>query len=122
MSTYRSRLELVSDTEYVELMKSRLDPDGLGRFCARNKIRAVSAIPGIVLLPGFLDEFFPEETLGPDTFTLFHYNGLVRSEASHATYSRGERRDTVTLESGLYWLEILLRGQSLLYYCHLPDQ
>lgn len=73
------RLELVSDTEYVELMKSRLDPDGLG----------------IVLLPGFLDEFFPEETLGPDTFTLFHYNGLVRSEASHATYSRG---DAVILE------------------------
>jgi len=68
-----AKLDLVSETEYVELMKTRLDPDSLG----------------IILLPGFLDEFFSEETHGPDCFSLFHYNGLVRGEASHV-YSKGE--------------------------------
>lgn len=35
---------------------------------------------GIILLSAFMDEFFPEETPSvPDTFNLFHYNGLARS-------------------------------------------
>ena len=52
-----------------------------------------SLFQGIILLPGFLDEFFPEESRGPDTFRLLHYNGLVRSEASHAAYVKGELRE-----------------------------
>ncbi|XP_075222569.1 ubiquitin carboxyl-terminal hydrolase MINDY-3 homolog [Lycorma delicatula] len=57
-------LDLVSDTEYVEIMKKKMDADNLG----------------IILLSAFMDEFFPEETPSvPDTFTLFHYNGLARS-------------------------------------------
>ena len=66
-------LELFADTEYVELMRTRLDPDGLG----------------IILLPQFLDEFYPEDKPGPDTFTVFHYNGLVRQESS-VVFRRGE--------------------------------
>ena len=42
------------------------------------------------MLPGFLDEFFPEETRDPDTFSLHHYNGLVRTGAGHAAYIKGE--------------------------------
>ena len=35
---------------------------------------------GIILLNAFMEEFFPEEKQStPDTFTLFHYNGLPRS-------------------------------------------
>ena len=36
---------------------------------------------GIVLRVPFLDEFFPETADGrpPDSFTVYHYNGLVRS-------------------------------------------
>lgn len=57
-------LDLVSDPEYVEIMKKKLDPDNLG----------------IILLSSFMDEFFPEEQPSvPDTFTLYHYNGLMRS-------------------------------------------
>lgn len=45
-------------------MKKKLDSENLG----------------IILLPAFMDEFFPEETVNiPDTFTLYHYNGLIRS-------------------------------------------
>uniref|UniRef100_A0A1B6M376 Ubiquitin carboxyl-terminal hydrolase MINDY n=2 Tax=Graphocephala atropunctata TaxID=36148 RepID=A0A1B6M376_9HEMI len=59
-----SMLNLVSDPEYVEIMKKKLDADNLG----------------IILLSAFMDEFFPEETISvPDTFTLYHYNGLPRS-------------------------------------------
>ena len=67
-------LDLFSDPEYVELMRGRLDPDGLG----------------IVLLPQFLDEFYPEERPGPDTFTLLHYNGLVRSGGPEPGFVKGE--------------------------------
>uniref|UniRef100_A0A1B6DPN6 Ubiquitin carboxyl-terminal hydrolase MINDY n=1 Tax=Clastoptera arizonana TaxID=38151 RepID=A0A1B6DPN6_9HEMI len=57
-------LDLVSDTEYVDIIKKKLDSDNLG----------------IILLSAFMDEFFPEEKhLVPDTFNLFHYNGLARS-------------------------------------------
>ncbi|XP_046672888.1 ubiquitin carboxyl-terminal hydrolase MINDY-3 homolog isoform X3 [Homalodisca vitripennis] len=59
-----SMLNLVSDPEYVEIMKKKLDADSLG----------------IILLSAFMEEFFPEETISvPDTFTLYHYNGLPRS-------------------------------------------
>jgi hypothetical protein len=35
---------------------------------------------GIILLNPFMDEFFPTEIRStPDTFPLFHYNGLPRS-------------------------------------------
>jgi len=45
-------------------MKKKLDPESLG----------------IILLNDFMEEFFPNEKFrGPDTFTLFHYNGLPRS-------------------------------------------
>ncbi|XP_054268276.1 ubiquitin carboxyl-terminal hydrolase MINDY-3 homolog [Macrosteles quadrilineatus] len=70
-----SMLNLVSDPEYVEIMKKRLDPDNLG----------------IILLSAFMDEFFPEESISvPDTFTLFHYNGLPRSCPSNkVVYQEG---------------------------------
>lgn len=59
-----SALDLVADPEYVDIMKKKLDSENLG----------------IILLPAFMDEFFPEETVNiPDTFTLYHYNGLIRS-------------------------------------------
>ncbi|XP_064647903.1 ubiquitin carboxyl-terminal hydrolase MINDY-3-like [Lineus longissimus] len=58
-------LELVSEPEYVNIMQSKMDPEGLG----------------IILLGVFLEEFFPEldreET--PEKFLVYHYNGLERS-------------------------------------------
>ncbi|XP_048417932.1 ubiquitin carboxyl-terminal hydrolase MINDY-3 isoform X2 [Stegostoma tigrinum] len=60
-------LDLVSDPEYVNIMKSKLDPEGLG----------------IILLGTFLQEFFPEqESTIPDSFTVYHYNGLKQSNHS----------------------------------------
>uniref|UniRef100_A0A4W5QSA4 Ubiquitin carboxyl-terminal hydrolase MINDY n=1 Tax=Hucho hucho TaxID=62062 RepID=A0A4W5QSA4_9TELE len=58
-------LDLVSEPEYyVSLMKSKLDPEGLG----------------IVLLAPFLLEFFPDQDTGiPDSFSVYHYNGLKQS-------------------------------------------
>ncbi|CAB1346797.1 unnamed protein product [Coregonus sp. 'balchen'] len=58
-------LDLVSEPEYyVNLMKSTLDPEGLG----------------IVLLAPFLLEFFPDQDTGiPDSFPVYHYNGLKQS-------------------------------------------
>ncbi|XP_067862819.1 ubiquitin carboxyl-terminal hydrolase MINDY-3 [Heptranchias perlo] len=57
-------LDLVSEPEYVNIMKSKLDPEGLG----------------IILLGTFLQEFFPEqESTIPDSFTVYHYNGLKQS-------------------------------------------
>ncbi|GBP77395.1 Ubiquitin carboxyl-terminal hydrolase MINDY-3 homolog [Eumeta japonica] len=56
--------DLVSEPEYVELMRKKLDSENLG----------------IILLSAFMDEFFPGcERGAPDTFTLLHYNGLPRS-------------------------------------------
>ncbi|CAH0405668.1 unnamed protein product [Chilo suppressalis] len=56
--------DLVSEPEYVELMRRKLDSENLG----------------IILLSAFMDEFFPGcERGAPDTFTLHHYNGLSRS-------------------------------------------
>ncbi|MBN3305658.1 MINY3 hydrolase, partial [Amia calva] len=57
-------LDLVSEPEYVNLMKNKLDPEGLG----------------IVLLGPFLQEFFPNQDCGiPDSFPVYHYNGLKQS-------------------------------------------
>nr|XP_042712649.1 ubiquitin carboxyl-terminal hydrolase MINDY-3 [Chrysemys picta bellii] len=57
-------LDLVSDPEYVNLMKTKLDPEGLG----------------IILLGPFLQEFFPEQdSRVPESFTVYHYNGLKQS-------------------------------------------
>jgi len=72
-------LDLFAEDPYVEIMKTKLDPDSLG----------------IVLLPQFLEEFFPEESRVPDSFTLFHYNGLSKPDSSGVTYVQG---DAVMLE------------------------
>lgn len=69
------RLELFSEEGYVQIMRGKLDSDGLG----------------IVLLPQFLEEFFPD--LGPsspDSFTLHHYNGLARGEGAKVRFRAGE--------------------------------
>lgn len=59
-----AKLDLVSDINYVNIMRKKLDPDELG----------------IILLSAFMDEFFGEpEILPPDMFDMFHYNGLARS-------------------------------------------
>uniref|UniRef100_A0A668AJ62 Ubiquitin carboxyl-terminal hydrolase MINDY n=1 Tax=Myripristis murdjan TaxID=586833 RepID=A0A668AJ62_9TELE len=57
-------LDLVSEPDYVSLMKSKLDPESLG----------------IILLGPFLLEFFPDQDSGiPDSFPVYHYNGLKQS-------------------------------------------
>lgn len=59
-----AKLDLVSDINYVDIMRKKLDPDELG----------------IILLSAFMDEFFGDpEKPPPDVFDLFHYNGLARS-------------------------------------------
>ncbi|XP_064613700.1 LOW QUALITY PROTEIN: ubiquitin carboxyl-terminal hydrolase MINDY-3-like [Liolophura sinensis] len=58
-------LDLVSEKEYVDLMRTKLDPEHLG----------------IITMNSFLEEFFPGQMV-PETprhFILFHYNGLRRS-------------------------------------------
>lgn len=60
-------LDLVSEPDYVSLMKSKLDPESLG----------------IILLGPFLLEFFPDQDSGiPDSFPVYHYNGLKQSNHS----------------------------------------
>ncbi|KAG8225061.1 hypothetical protein J437_LFUL000039 [Ladona fulva] len=60
-------LDLVSEPEYVDIMRKKLDSENLG----------------IILLSSFMEEFFPEEKRSvPDVFTLYHYNGLARSSPS----------------------------------------
>jgi len=77
-------LDLYADPAYVEIMKRKLDPESLG----------------IVLLEGFMDEFFPNEPLrGPDTFTLYHCNGL--SLPSSHTKIRYKEGNAILLESNL---------------------
>ncbi|GAB5573316.1 ubiquitin carboxyl-terminal hydrolase MINDY-3 isoform X2 [Prionailurus iriomotensis] len=52
------------DPEDINLMKNKLDPEGLG----------------IILLGPFLQEFFPDQgSSGPESFTVYHYNGLKQS-------------------------------------------
>ena len=54
-------------------MKSKLDPDGLG----------------IILLPLFLEEFYPEDKRLPDSFTLYHYHGLSKADAKTVSFIKG---------------------------------
>ncbi|XP_066996523.2 ubiquitin carboxyl-terminal hydrolase MINDY-3 homolog [Anabrus simplex] len=69
-------LDLVWEPEYVDIMSKKLDPENLG----------------IVLLNAFMDEFFPDEKSSlPDSFGLFHYNGLPRScPDGKVTYQEGQ--------------------------------
>lgn len=60
-----SELDLVSEKEYVDIMKKKLDSESLG----------------IITMSGFMEEFYPgdvEQEI-PKSFTLYHYNGLCRS-------------------------------------------
>ncbi|KAJ8953722.1 hypothetical protein NQ314_007332 [Rhamnusium bicolor] len=77
-------LDLVSELEYVNIMKKKLDSENLG----------------IILLNAFMDEFFPkEESSTPDMFTLIHYNGLAQSNVSgYVQYHIGA---AILLESDL---------------------
>lgn len=69
-----SNLNLFAEDEYVEIMRDKVDPEGLG----------------VILMPVFLEEFFPELGSGPpDTFPLHHYNGLVRPGRT-GRYIKGE--------------------------------
>ncbi|XP_014223098.1 ubiquitin carboxyl-terminal hydrolase MINDY-3 homolog [Trichogramma pretiosum] len=71
-----AELDLFCYSEYVEIMKKKLDKDN----------------DGIILLNSFMYEFFPEEDRTyPDTFTLYHYNGLPRSNPENKVkYRKGE--------------------------------
>ncbi|XP_044261466.1 ubiquitin carboxyl-terminal hydrolase MINDY-3 homolog isoform X1 [Tribolium madens] len=77
-------LDLVSEEEYVEVMRKKLDPENLG----------------IILLNNFMDEFFPkEDNPMPDVFALVHYNSLAQSNLDgQIRYRIGE---CVLLESDL---------------------
>ncbi|KAL7976574.1 ubiquitin carboxyl-terminal hydrolase MINDY-3 isoform X1 [Crotalus tigris] len=68
-------LDLVSDPDYVNLMKTKLDPEGLG----------------IILLGPFLQEFFPEQDPKlQESFAVYHYNGLKQSNCNEkVTYVEG---------------------------------
>ncbi|XP_014211789.1 ubiquitin carboxyl-terminal hydrolase MINDY-3 homolog [Copidosoma floridanum] len=79
-----AELDLFSDTEYVDIIKKKLDRHN----------------DGIILLNNFMYEFFPEDprTL-PDTFVLHHYNGLPRSNPDNKVkYHRGQ---AILLESAV---------------------
>lgn len=75
-------LDLVSEPEYVDLMRRKLDPESLG----------------IILLNDFMNEFFPTEKKSvPDTFDLLHYNGIPNSNCDNRVrYNKGH---AIQLES-----------------------
>jgi hypothetical protein len=77
-----SALGLESDPDYVEIMRKKLDADSTS----------------IILLSDFMYEFFPEDKKStPDTFELFHYNGIPNSNENHkVVYSHGQ---AIILES-----------------------
>jgi ubiquitin carboxyl-terminal hydrolase MINDY-3/4 len=77
-----SALGLESDSGYVEIMRGKLDPDNTS----------------IILLSDFMYEFFPDDRKStPDTFDLFHYNGIPNSNENHMVrYSCGK---AILLES-----------------------
>ncbi|CRL07128.1 CLUMA_CG020123, isoform A [Clunio marinus] len=77
-----SALGLESDAGYVEIMRKKLDPDGTS----------------IILLSDFMYEFFPDDKKStPDTFNLYHYNGIPNSNDAHKVrYSHGK---AILLES-----------------------
>ena len=70
---YCFRLDLFAEEGYVDIIKSKLDPDSLG----------------IILLPLFLEEFFPEDKPLPDSFTLYHYNGLSKADSKTVSFIKG---------------------------------
>lgn len=75
-------LDLVSEPEYVDLMRKKLDPECLG----------------IILLNDFMYEFFPTEKKSmPDTFDLLHYNGIPNSNGENRV--RFNRGHAILLES-----------------------
>jgi len=65
------KLEMVSEEEYVEFMKERLDPDSTG----------------IILFPAFIEEFVPgalekqDDAFQNKQFVVHHYNGLKQSNS-----------------------------------------
>ncbi|KOC59931.1 Protein FAM188A like protein [Habropoda laboriosa] len=71
-----AELGLVTDADYVNVMRKKLDSENLG----------------IILRANFMDEFFPEETRTcPDTFPLYHYNGLQHSNPENKViYRKGQ--------------------------------
>lgn len=77
-----SALGLESDPDYVEIMRKKLDADSTS----------------IILLTDFMYEFFPEDKRStPDTFEIFHYNGIPSSNENHSVrYNRGQ---AILLES-----------------------
>lgn len=77
-----STLGLEADPGYVEIMKRKLDPEN----------------SSIILLSDFMYEFFPEDKKStPDTFDLYHYNGIPNSNSSNIVcYNHGK---AILLES-----------------------
>lgn len=74
LKSLMTSLSLFDEPEYVELIKKKLDSDSMG----------------IILLPLFLEEFFPDSgPRSPDSFTLFHYNGLSGPGHPQPKYSKG---------------------------------
>ncbi|CAK9834213.1 Ubiquitin carboxyl-terminal hydrolase MINDY-3 homolog [Anthophora retusa] len=71
-----AELGLVTDADYVNVMRKKLDNENLG----------------IILRTNFMDEFFPEEPRTcPDTFPLYHYNGLQHSNPENKViYRKGQ--------------------------------
>lgn len=74
------KLDMVSEEEYVEFMKDRLDPDSTG----------------IILFPAFIEEFVPgawekqDEAFQNKQFVVQHYNGLRQSNSDKkVTYRLG---------------------------------
>ena len=49
---------------------------------------------GIITKTAFLNEFYPESepNIIPASFTVYHYNGLVKSSNDHVYYSKGTAR------------------------------
>jgi len=76
LATLMQNLDLFAEEEYVELMRAKMDSEGLG----------------IILIHQFLEEFYPDSALTscPDSFTLHHYNGLVRGEGAVVRFRKGE--------------------------------
>ncbi|CAG0916953.1 unnamed protein product [Notodromas monacha] len=70
-------LNLVSEPEYVNIMRQKLDEEGLG----------------IILRSKFMEEFYPQSRRESKTnsFSLFHYNGLERScQDSKVVFQEGQ--------------------------------
>ena len=79
-------LNLFAEEEYVELMRSKMDSEGLGIILIHQVIKSKTffQLEFHLSLSQFLEEFYPDSavTSCPDSFTLHHYNGLVRGEGA----------------------------------------